>query len=259
MPFEPAFVDARRGKIHPDAVIKDYEGELVTVLVDGCICGFLTDDRRCAIYDERPRTCRKFGDETDPMLTCTFQDRNGRVRSDEERKIIGGMLDHCVDHAKAILLGPGSGFDCRPYIEKCKAQCCGACPLPIEVVRKHLDLLPKGTKATRFNGDHLYVYRLVDDPEFGPTMECAFNDPDTRLCMIYEDRSLICRQYPTDQEPLASCEWQTRDGTPRSRQERRRIARERRKDGFKMVPELKKRVGDDVTVIMQDREKRVEL
>ncbi len=36
------------------------------------VCGFLTTDFKCAIYDQRPDVCRKFGSvaETHEMLIC---------------------------------------------------------------------------------------------------------------------------------------------------------------------------------------------
>lgn len=35
-------------------------------------CPFLTDKCRCNIYDRRPPICRKFGNGTEPLLTCTY-------------------------------------------------------------------------------------------------------------------------------------------------------------------------------------------
>lgn len=33
-------------------------------------CPFLTDKCRCNIYDRRPEICKKFGDGSEPLLTC---------------------------------------------------------------------------------------------------------------------------------------------------------------------------------------------
>ena len=35
-------------------------------------CPFLTDNCRCNIYDRRPPICRKFGNGSEPLLTCAF-------------------------------------------------------------------------------------------------------------------------------------------------------------------------------------------
>lgn len=35
-------------------------------------CPFLTDNCRCNIYDRRPPICRRFGNGSEPLLTCAF-------------------------------------------------------------------------------------------------------------------------------------------------------------------------------------------
>ena len=35
-------------------------------------CPFLTENCRCNIYDRRPPICKKFGNGTEPLLTCSF-------------------------------------------------------------------------------------------------------------------------------------------------------------------------------------------
>lgn len=35
-------------------------------------CPFLTENCRCNIYDRRSPICRKFGNGTEPLLTCTY-------------------------------------------------------------------------------------------------------------------------------------------------------------------------------------------
>lgn len=36
-------------------------------------CPFLTDNCRCNIYDRRPPICRKFGNGSEPLLTCAWE------------------------------------------------------------------------------------------------------------------------------------------------------------------------------------------
>jgi Fe-S-cluster containining protein len=50
-------------------------------------CAYLVDNK-CTLYEHRPEVCRKFGDETHPMLFCPYQDKDGRVRSRQERRQI---------------------------------------------------------------------------------------------------------------------------------------------------------------------------
>ena len=51
-------------------------------------CIFLNIDLSCNIYEDRPWICRKFGDESHPFLTCSYQSKDGRVRSRQERRAI---------------------------------------------------------------------------------------------------------------------------------------------------------------------------
>jgi Fe-S-cluster containining protein len=48
------------------------------------LCPFLKDDLSCAIYNDRPDVCRKYGDESHPMLCCPMQHADGTERSEEE-------------------------------------------------------------------------------------------------------------------------------------------------------------------------------
>ena len=55
--------------------VKEFDDVLpgqVIAADENMICGFLTKDFKCAIYDERPDVCRKFGSigETHVMLIC---------------------------------------------------------------------------------------------------------------------------------------------------------------------------------------------
>jgi Fe-S-cluster containining protein len=50
------------------------------------VCPFLGMDDKCSIYGDRPELCRKFGDESHIMMTCSFQAKDGRIRSRQERR-----------------------------------------------------------------------------------------------------------------------------------------------------------------------------
>lgn len=43
-------------------------------------CPFLKEDLSCAIYQDRPEICKKFGDESHPLMCCPMQDKNGKHR-----------------------------------------------------------------------------------------------------------------------------------------------------------------------------------
>lgn len=49
-------------------------------------CPFLNEDLSCNIYEKRPYVCRKFGDESHKYLRCHFQDKDGRIRTRQERR-----------------------------------------------------------------------------------------------------------------------------------------------------------------------------
>lgn len=51
-------------------------------------CPFLQSDYGCAIYNDRPAICKKYGDETHPFMTCSYQTKDGEARPEKERKKI---------------------------------------------------------------------------------------------------------------------------------------------------------------------------
>jgi Fe-S-cluster containining protein len=53
---------------------------------DDLTCPYLSEEKRCTIYENRPEVCKMFGDETHPLLTCPYQDKNGRLRSRQEKR-----------------------------------------------------------------------------------------------------------------------------------------------------------------------------
>jgi Fe-S-cluster containining protein len=57
----------------------DQTDDIVPVTVE-LKCVFLKEDYTCAIYEDRPDVCKKFGNETHPLLVCPFQDKNGNMR-----------------------------------------------------------------------------------------------------------------------------------------------------------------------------------
>jgi Fe-S-cluster containining protein len=48
------------------------------------LCPFLKKDLSCAIYEDRPDICKKFGDETHLMLCCPMQQADGTERTEAE-------------------------------------------------------------------------------------------------------------------------------------------------------------------------------
>ena len=60
--------------------------ENVIPLTTDAYCVFLNQDLSCNIYDDRPDVCRKFGDESHPMLFCPVLDKNGKERCRQNRR-----------------------------------------------------------------------------------------------------------------------------------------------------------------------------
>ena len=60
-------------------------------------CPFLTKDFKCSIYEDRPWICKKFGDETAPLMTCCYQDKDGRIRSRQERRQLERKINKILD------------------------------------------------------------------------------------------------------------------------------------------------------------------
>ena len=69
--------------------------DIVVPITKNLRCPFLNvdTDLSCNIYEDRPRICRKFGDETHPQMTCIFQDKNGRCRSRQETRMLTRKLE----------------------------------------------------------------------------------------------------------------------------------------------------------------------
>lgn len=77
------------------------EGNCILV-TDNHRCVFLKEDNTCNIYDERPDVCRKFGDESHPLLFCTIQSKEGKARSRQEKRKVERMIDKFTDRFNAF-------------------------------------------------------------------------------------------------------------------------------------------------------------
>lgn len=78
-------IDKRQAKI---ININSISGLHVVVETDTDNCVFLSADFKCVIYDERPEICQKFGDESDILMTCSYQTKDGEIRSRQQVRAI---------------------------------------------------------------------------------------------------------------------------------------------------------------------------
>lgn len=97
-------------------------------------------------------------------------------------------------------------FKCR---ESC-CDCCGPIPFTIDVFEKH---------KHKIKGKYNLVQAGNLVSPMGKDGICAFVDPGTKKCLIYENRPDICRKYGID--PAIPCPHLNRDGTRKNRRERR--------------------------------------
>ena len=66
----------------------DLEKDFVIPWTKSGMCCFLQDDYKCAIYDDRPQVCKTYGDESISSLSCHYQDKNGRERTRQEKRLL---------------------------------------------------------------------------------------------------------------------------------------------------------------------------
>ena len=59
------------------------------------VCPFLASDHSCMIYKDRPDVCKKYGDESDLLMTCAYQTADGKGRTRKEtRKLLEKQENH---------------------------------------------------------------------------------------------------------------------------------------------------------------------
>ena len=66
-------------------------------------CAFLTDEMKCAIYEERPAVCRIFG-QTD-ALPCPFLTKEGCLRNRKSRRKVEKLEDKRLKQFKKKMEG----------------------------------------------------------------------------------------------------------------------------------------------------------
>lgn len=70
-------------------------GDVFAVGKDGT-CAFLSEEKKCLIYGERPEVCRLYGLSNDPRLMCMFLKPNGKPRSEASQKQIDRLLKNAI-------------------------------------------------------------------------------------------------------------------------------------------------------------------
>ena len=95
VPIKNVVIRGFKNLINPGAIIKR-NGDISLVYHEDTLkCGFLSEECRCKIYENRPDVCRKFGSETDPhpLLKCHFLGQTTKVAQEKlVDGIVGGTL-----------------------------------------------------------------------------------------------------------------------------------------------------------------------
>jgi Fe-S-cluster containining protein len=77
-------------------IVEEFKLDRETALVgEGGVCPYLGEDFKCTVYNDRPEVCRLYGHEE--RLKCPWQDKNGRLRSRQERRAIERENEKLVD------------------------------------------------------------------------------------------------------------------------------------------------------------------
>ncbi len=108
-------------------------------------------------------------------------------------------------------------MNCEPFLPKCKAECCGPCPIPVALF-----------EANRHRVARAPAHEVLDEGGNTHAIDahgmCVFRQDDFH-CAIYQDRPEVCRLFGTGCHPLMVCPWQAPDGRERYRAERRQVER----------------------------------
>jgi Fe-S-cluster containining protein len=87
VPFDKKFIEKHK----PIREVKkqiELGRDVVALETEDFICPYLTPDFECSVYQDRPDICKTYGTEIDPLMTCPYQDKDGRIRSRQERRKI---------------------------------------------------------------------------------------------------------------------------------------------------------------------------
>lgn len=115
---------------------------------------------------------------------------------------------------------------------ECTANCCGNIPIPLELWRTYSKNISVEYKIEVFDQ---MIYPMTEDEI------CVFLDKMKSQCLIYEDRPSICVMFGSDPTGNAflQCPFMDCMGKKRTRQQRRKLERERGKRIQSMISNLR--------------------
>jgi len=86
------------------------------VTADG-LCPFLKKDLQCAIYEDRPEICKKFGDETHWALKCPMQHADGTPREQEDITELNSKVKDWIAKTRTKMRSRAKCKACQTIIE----------------------------------------------------------------------------------------------------------------------------------------------
>jgi len=106
VPFTLEVIEKHKDKFQREVIetLPAGEDEVVVVSNTG-MCVFLKEDKSCAIYEDRPDVCRKYG--VHPDLPCPYIKPNGNPRSPAQvrrwQRIINKQVDSQLKNIDKVL------------------------------------------------------------------------------------------------------------------------------------------------------------
>lgn len=130
-------------------------------------------------------------------------------------------------------------MNCSKCLDRCKAYCCGSIPIEVERFQRNIEKIVNPViKVEVFNGAAIpdditldmskMAEVAVNKPHAFPYTKdgnCCFLNEDLS-CNIYEDRPPICKKFGDESHENMTCKFQKKDGSMRTRQERRMLERQ---------------------------------
>ena len=122
-------------------------------------------------------------------------------------------------------------FDCKDFVDKCHACCCGMIPFEKKLYNDNVDkIITKPIKVNEFheldpfdNKEKDFIIPITNN------MTCCFLQDDYK-CAIYDERPTVCKVFGDETVPALSCHYQDKDGKKRSRQSKRQLERKSEKN-----------------------------
>lgn len=105
-------------------------------------------------------------------------------------------------------------MDCSKSHHECKAVCCGAVPLPEDLVNRHNFVRPVKELV---KGEGI-VIPITEDGY------CPFLSSDLK-CTVYDERPYICKEFGKEYQVFLICPWQSWEGRIRTKHERSHLIR----------------------------------